>query len=88
MAERYEEYHFYKDLHICVRCHKNQAEPNKVMRLECADKEREQNRDSRKRNLEKEKKRDLEKYYKLKEMGICTYCKHEKAVVGKTKCAK
>ncbi len=88
MIERYEEYHFYKDLHICVRCHKNRAEPHKVMCLECADKESEQNRNSRKRNLEKEKKRDLDKYYKLKEMGICTYCKREKAVVGKTKCAK
>ncbi len=83
MTERYEEYHFYKDLKICVRCHKNQAEPHKVMCLECADKEREQNRNSRNRNLEKEKKRDLEKYYKLKEMGICTYCKREKAVAGK-----
>ncbi len=58
------------------------------MCLECADKERERNRNRRNGNLENEKKRDLDKYYKLKEMGICTYCKHEKAVEGKTKCAK
>lgn len=88
MTERYEEYHFYKDLKICVRCHKVKAEPNKVMCLECADKDSEQNRKSRRRNLDKEKKRDLEKYYRLKEKGICTYCKHEKALLGKTKCAK
>lgn len=88
MTERYEEYHFYKDLKICVRCHKNPAEPHKVMCLECADKDREQSRKNRKRNSEERKKRDLEKYNRLKEMGICTYCKHEKSVVGKTKCAK
>lgn len=88
MTERYEEYHFYKDLKICVRCHKNAAEPHKVMCLECADKDSEQSRKNRQRNLEERKKRDLDKYNSLKEMGICTYCKHEKAVAGKTKCAK
>lgn len=88
MAERYEEYHFYKDLGICVRCHKNPAEPNKVMCLECADKDSERSKRSRKKNLEEHKKRDLDKYYQLKEKGICTYCKHEKAITGKTKCAK
>ena len=35
MTERAEEYQFYKRLKICVRCHKNQAEPNRVMCLEC-----------------------------------------------------
>lgn len=88
MTERYKEYHFYKDLKICVRCHKNSAEPHKVMCLECADKGNGQNKRSRQKNLEKQKKRDLDKYYYLKEIGICTYCKHEKAVIGKTKCAK
>lgn len=88
MTERYEEYHFFKDLKICVRCHKNAAEPHKVLCLECADKDSEQSRKNRGRSLEERKKKDLEKYYKLKEMGICTYCKHEKAVSGKTKCAK
>lgn len=85
---RKEDYHFYKDLKICVRCHKNPAEPHKVMCLECADKDSEQSRKNRQRNSEERKKRDLDKYNRLKEMGICTYCKHEKAVAGKTKCAK
>lgn len=88
MTERAEEYHFYKDLKICVRCRKNSAEPNKVLCLECSDKDNEQCRRSRERNIEKEKQRDLEKYYRLKEQGICTYCKREKAITGKTKCAK
>ena len=82
------EYDFYKSIGICVRCHKNQAEPNRVMCLECIDKESDRSRDSRKRNISIARKRDLEKYYSLKEQGICTYCKHEKAVPGKTKCSK
>lgn len=82
------DYDFYKSIGICVRCHKRAAEPNKVMCLECADTERIKDKKKRERNLESEKKRDLDKYYWLKEHGICTYCKHEKAVPGKTKCKK
>lgn len=88
MTERYKEYHFYKDLKICVRCHKNPAEPHKVMCLECTDKDSEQSKKSRQKNLTERRNKDLEKYNKLKELGVCTYCKHEKAVAGKTKCAK
>ena len=82
------DYDFYKSIGICVRCHKNSAEPNKVMCFECADKERENNRNKRERNIESFKKRDSDQYYRLKEQGICTCCKHEKAVPRKTKCAK
>lgn len=82
------EYDFYKSIGICVRCHKRAAEPNKVMCLECADKERMNDKKKRERNIDSEKKSDLDKYYWLKEQGICTYCKHEKAVPGKTKCKK
>lgn len=88
MTERYEEYHFYKDLHICVRCHKNPAEPYKVMCMECAIADSKRTKRKRQENKEEQKKHDLDKYYQLKEQGICTYCKHEKAVAGKTKCAK
>lgn len=45
------DYDFYKSIGICVRCHKNQAEPNRVMCLECIDKESDRSRESRKRNL-------------------------------------
>ena len=88
MADRYEEYHFYKGLGICVRCHKNKAEPNKVMCLECADKDSEYYKNARHRNIEEKHKRDSDKYYALKEEGICTYCKREKAAAGKTKCTR
>lgn len=64
------------------------AEPNKVMCMECAVLDSERAKQKRKENIAEQKKHDLDKYYKLKEQGICTYCKHEKAVAGKTKCAK
>lgn len=88
MTERQKEYRFYKNLGICVRCHKERAEPHKVMCYECIDKEKEQYQKKLQKNREQINKRDLDKYYRLKEQGICTYCKHEKAVEGKTKCAK
>lgn len=88
MTDRAEEYHFYKRLGICVRCHKKQAEPNRVMCWECGDKGIETYRKNRAKNKESRNKRDLEKYRKLKEMGICTYCKHEKAIPGRYKCEK
>lgn len=88
MTKRAEDYHFYKKLGICVRCRKERAEPNKVMCWKCADKDNEQCRKNRERNITKKKKRDLDRYYRLKEQGICTYCKHERAAFGKTKCAK
>lgn len=88
MTERAEEYHFFKNLGICTYCHKRSAEPNKVLCLECADKGREYDRNKRERHKEEYKKKDKEKYERLKEQGICTYCKHEKAMDGKTKCKK
>lgn len=82
------DYDFYKSIGICVRCYKRAAEPNKVMCIECADKEKIHDRAKRQRNISSMKKKDLGKYYLLKQQGICTYCKHEKAIPGKTKCAK
>lgn len=58
------------------------------MCLECADKDSKRYKISRFRNTEDKKKRDLEKYYALKEKGICVYCKREKATAGKTKCTR
>lgn len=88
MSDRKEEYDFYKSIGICVRCHKNASEPHKVMCIECADKEREYSRKKRERNHDKIRNRDLDKYHRLKEQGICVYCKKRPAVPGKTKCAK
>lgn len=81
-------YHWYKDNNICVRCRHARAEPNRVMCWKCIEKEKEYDRNKREKNKEECKKRDNKKYKRLKEQGICTYCKHEKAEKGKTKCKK
>lgn len=83
-----QDYDFYKSIGICIRCHKKNSEPNRIMCFECAEREREKDRIKYERNIETIKHRDSNKYYELKLMGICTYCKHEKAVPGKTKCKK
>lgn len=88
MGNKKEEYDFYKSIGICVRCHKNPAEPNRVMCLECADKERETDRKKRRKNSEKIRVNDISRYHRLKEQGICTYCKRKPAISGKTKCEK
>ena len=82
------EYHFYKGLGICVRCHKLKAEPNRVCCYECIDRDKIRDREKYIKHADKINKRDKERYKALKEQGICTYCKHEKAVPGKTKCQK
>ena len=73
-----EEYDFFKELHICVRCKKERAEPNKVMCWECCERDKKYDKKKREKKLEEYKKKDKEKYQELKENGICTYCKHEK----------
>lgn len=88
MTKKAEEYHFYKGLGICVRCHKEQAEPNKVMCWECNEKDLENYRRKREQNRTEQNKKDLARYEILKQNGICTYCKHEKAMPGKYKCKK
>lgn len=86
MTESYEIYHFYKDLGICIRCHKNVAEPQKVMCWECIESESERRHNKRIEKNQEYKDKDNKKYRMLKEQGICTYCKHRKAAFGKTKC--
>lgn len=83
-----EEYDFFKELKICIRCKKEMSEPNKIMCWECQDKEREYDKSKRLKNLEQAKQKDKEKYKRLKVQGICTYCKHEKVNTNTTKCSK
>lgn len=64
-------YTFYKSAGICVRCHQNPAEPNRVMCAACAEKERQSAADNRKA---------------LKEMGICPYCGQNKIFSGESCC--
>ena len=86
MDVRKEEYHFYKSIGICTRCHKNSAEPNKVLCMECADEDSKRSKEKRLQNINERRKKDLEKYERLKQNHICTYCKRRTAVDGKTKC--
>ena len=83
-----EMYRWYKNNCICVRCRHARAEPNRVMCWKCIENEKEYNRIKRESNKEKYKNKDNEKYKRLKEQGICTYCKRKKAEFGKTKCKK
>lgn len=75
--KRYEEYHFYKDLKICVRCHKNAAEPNKVMCLECAGRERDRYHQKGRSpsTLQKDCGREKIHYQTCKENHICPKCR-------------
>lgn len=74
--ERYEEYHFYKDLKICVRCHKNPAEPKKVMCLECAGRERDRYHQKGRSpsTLQKDSERRKIHYRTCKENNTCPRC--------------
>ena len=83
-----EEYDFFKELHICVRCKNERAEPNKVTCLECSERDKKYDKKKREKKLEEYRKKDKDKYQKLKDNGICTYCKREKAMQGKYKCEK
>lgn len=83
-----EEYDFFKELHICIRCKKESAEPNKVMCWECNERDKKYDKQKRERHIEEYRKKDKEKYQILKENGICTYCKKRKAAQGKLKCEK
>lgn len=53
------DYDFYKSIGICVRCHKNPAEQNRVMCAGC---------------LEKSRKATFENRKFLKTMGLCPRC--------------
>lgn len=81
-----DEYAFYKSIGICVRCHKRKAEPNKVMCMECADKDAEYTKRRREMDLAHIKAREAEKYQELKESGICVRCKRRAATPGYVDC--
>ena len=73
---RKEEYDFFKSIGICVRCHKNSAEPNKVMCLECAgrDADRYRVKGRSETTLQKDAVRKKKHYEKCKLQGICPKC--------------
>lgn len=71
-----QDYDFYKSIGICVRCHKNAAEPNKVMCLECAGRELDQyyEKGRSKTTLCKDSHRKKLHYEQCKKNGICPRC--------------
>ena len=58
-----QDYDFYKSIGICVRCHKEPAEPERIMCAAC---------------LEKERKRAAENRAALKKMRFCPRCGQNK----------
>lgn len=71
-----QDYDFYKSIGICIRCHKNAAEPNKVMCLECAGREldRYHEKGRSKTTLIKDSHRKKAHYEQCKNDGICPRC--------------
>ena len=75
-----EEYQWYKEHGICVKCHSEEAEPGRVKCFECADKQR--LRDSKRVRSSKDRARDArERYEKRKSEGTCLRCE-KKATHG------
>lgn len=71
---------YYKSKGICINCFNEQAEPNKVLCWECAEKDR-----LRVRTYDKERKKQYNKRKKelCDAFGICTTCMKRKKFKGK-----
>lgn len=89
-----EDYYWYKEHHICARCHKYKAMPNRTMCSVCLEKDAE--RSKKYRNKMSEEKREeayqkIEGYRKIRydkclEFGLCTTCGKHKATDGFKTC--
>ena len=83
-------YEFYKKHHICVRCGQEDAERNHTLCFRCMIKNRESSIAYHKKHKNEriEKKREINKirYYKLKQLGICTSCGKRKTKYNKVYC--
>ncbi len=83
-------YKWYKAHHICVKCGHENAVRNHTQCLECMMKSRESARAYNKKNKEKLKEKNRichsRRYYKLKELGLCTSCGKRKTKNNKTYC--
>lgn len=82
-----EEYRWYRDHHICVRCHKEDAVPGRVMCPDCMAWSRMYNAKRRAKNRETINRNYMKRIHRRKEQGICYRC-NSPAVPGKTMCAK
>ena len=88
------DYQWYKEHHICVRCHHNEASKGHVTCLDCRDKEREVDRERKRKKLADETpehkaerlRKMKERRERLKEQGICVWCGKHKVLSGKQQC--
>ena len=71
-----EVYQWYKAHGICVRCHGREAEPYRVLCLECMEKQMKYE-STRIIDKEKKAKQQRERMKKRKEQGICYKCKRK-----------
>lgn len=83
-------YEFYKKHHICVRCGQENAERNHILCFRCMIKSREQslvyNNKHREERKEKSRINSRNRYYRLKESGVCTSCGKRKTEYNKVMC--
>lgn len=83
-------YEYYKQHHICVRCGQEDAEKNRILCFRCLIKAREnslayyyQHKEERK---EKDRIKNKIRYNKLKELGLCTSCGKRQTKNNKVYC--
>ena len=85
-------YFWYKEHHICVECHTEEATPHSTRCASCLANRRERDREHAKKRRQSIEYRIKQKelYHarrdRLKEAGICTNCGKHKARQGKTTC--
>jgi hypothetical protein len=88
------DYQWYKEHHICVRCHHHEAVNGKVTCLDCREKEREVDRQRKQKALANETpehkaervRKVRERVERLKAQGVCIWCGKHKALSGKQHC--
>lgn len=92
MTDCMEDYHFWRKLSRCVRCHTKDAFTmnGRCMCAECADKENAYCREYWRKHPELSEKRRLrrkERRERLKANGLCVTCAKREAVPGKADCS-
>lgn len=83
-------YEYYKQHHICVRCGQEFAEKNHTLCLECMIKNREASlayyNEHKEERREKVRINSKIRYNRLKKFGICTSCGKRKTTNNKVYC--
>lgn len=88
-AERQrEEYHWAKENHLCVQCHKQDAYTlsGRVHCFECTQKDKEYRQKSYWKDPEKDKIRKQKKHDESEQQGVCVRCHKRKPIDGLKMC--